>query len=249
MNKRIRSMIDEVFSDMKMTAENLALRDELLANAQARFEDALAKDGEEAAFAQVAESLEDIQGLLEEMKRMEREPKAEKKKREIPHLKTGTEEEAQKAQDEAAVSDFGEALGKAFDALSDFSQAVAPEAKKLVRQMDDATGGMLGKLGRAAKKGVRSAQKAASEAIDRLSGDQGELVFDFGAKKSEDRPQEPVCEEAQEIFGDISEEPIIDENGEIDEDALSRAVEQAERAAAMEDDMAADKKEETGWAE
>lgn len=249
MNKRIRSMIDEVFSDMKMTAENLALRDELLANAQARFEDALAKDGEEAAFAQVAESLEDIQGLLEEMKRMEREPKAEKKKREIPHLKTGTEEEAQKEQDEAAVSDFGEALGKAFDALSDFSQAVAPEAKKLVRQMDNATGGMLGKLGRAAKKGMRSAQKAASEAIDRLSGDQGELVFDFGAKKNEDRPQEPACEEAQEIFEDISEEPIIDENGEIDEEALSRAVEQAERAAAMEDDMGADEKEKTGWTE
>ena len=27
MNKRIRSMIDEIFSEMKMTAENLALRD------------------------------------------------------------------------------------------------------------------------------------------------------------------------------------------------------------------------------
>ena len=29
MSKRIRSMIDEIFSDMKMSAENLALRDEL----------------------------------------------------------------------------------------------------------------------------------------------------------------------------------------------------------------------------
>ena len=42
MNKRIRSMIDEIFSEMKMTAENLALRDELLANAQARYEDVIA---------------------------------------------------------------------------------------------------------------------------------------------------------------------------------------------------------------
>ena len=40
MSKRIRSMIDEIFSEMKMTVENLALRDELMANAQARYEDA-----------------------------------------------------------------------------------------------------------------------------------------------------------------------------------------------------------------
>ena len=39
MNKRIRSMIDAIFAEMKMTAENLALRDELMANAQARYED------------------------------------------------------------------------------------------------------------------------------------------------------------------------------------------------------------------
>ena len=35
-------MIDEIFSEMKMTAENLALRDELMANAQARYEDSVA---------------------------------------------------------------------------------------------------------------------------------------------------------------------------------------------------------------
>ena len=43
MNKRIRSMVDEIFSEMKMTAENLALRDELMANAQARYEDSVAQ--------------------------------------------------------------------------------------------------------------------------------------------------------------------------------------------------------------
>ena len=42
MNKRIRSMIDDIFSEMKMSAENLALRDELMANAQARSEDSVA---------------------------------------------------------------------------------------------------------------------------------------------------------------------------------------------------------------
>ena len=57
MNKRIRSMIDEIFSDMKMTAENLALRDELLSNAQARYEDVMAQGkSEEEAFGEVAAS-------------------------------------------------------------------------------------------------------------------------------------------------------------------------------------------------
>ena len=67
MNKRIRSMIDEIFSDMKMTAENLALRDELLSNAQARYEDAMAQGKpEEEAFCEIAASLEDIYDLLAE---------------------------------------------------------------------------------------------------------------------------------------------------------------------------------------
>ena len=68
MNKRIRSMIDEIFSEMKMTAENLALRDELLSNAQARYEDAMAQGrSEEEAFCEVAASLEDVYDLLEQM--------------------------------------------------------------------------------------------------------------------------------------------------------------------------------------
>jgi len=199
MNKRIRSMIDEIFSEMRMTAENLALRDELMANAFSRFEDSVAQGrSEEEAFAEVASSLEDVQGLLEEMNRMdarakEQEPQAEW----IPELKTGTEEAEQPeekleeqteeqteeaAQGNAPQTDLGEALNKAFTALGDFSQAIMPEARKLAKGMDEATGGMLGKLGRAARKGVRDAQRAAGEAIDRLSGDQGELVFDFGPK-------------------------------------------------------------------
>ena len=61
MNKHIRGMIDEIFSDMRMTAENLALRDELMANAQARYDDAMAHGmTEQHAFADVAESLGDV---------------------------------------------------------------------------------------------------------------------------------------------------------------------------------------------
>ena len=68
MNKRIRSMIDEIFAEMKMTAENLALRDELLSNAQARYEDAMAQGrSEEEAFCEIAASLEDVYDLLEQM--------------------------------------------------------------------------------------------------------------------------------------------------------------------------------------
>ena len=68
MNKRIRIMIDEIFAEMKMTPENLALRDELMANAQARYEDAVAQGRtEEEAFAEVASSLGDVQSLLSEM--------------------------------------------------------------------------------------------------------------------------------------------------------------------------------------
>ena len=68
LNKRIRSLIDEIFSDMRMTAENLALRDELMANAQARYEDAIASGkSEEEAFAEVAGSLDDVQTLLRDM--------------------------------------------------------------------------------------------------------------------------------------------------------------------------------------
>ena len=181
MNKRIRSMIDEIFSDMKMTVENLALRDELLANAQARYEDAMAQGkGEEEALGEIAASLEDIYDLLEEM----------------------SSAQAQQNKDADGHADLSDALNKAFSALEDFSQAIMPEAKKLYGQMDDATGGMLGKLGRAARKGMRDAQKAAGEVIDKLTRENGEQAFDSGAGKEdqEDPAQqsEPDCVVADE---------------------------------------------------
>ena len=73
MNKQIRRMIDEIFADMKMTADNLALRDEMMANAQARFEDSVrAGTTEEEAFAEVAASLGDVQSLLHAMKKIKK---------------------------------------------------------------------------------------------------------------------------------------------------------------------------------
>lgn len=236
MNKRIRSMVDEIFSQMKMTAENLALRDELMANAQARYEDSVAQGkSEEEAFVEVAASLEDVYGLLEEMKRMDEAPKAEPAEEAVPELKLGDEaEEEAEAQQEpqsAPQTDLGDALNKAFTALGDFGQAIMPEAKKLYGQMDDATGGVLGKLGRAAKKGMRDAQKAAEEAIDRYAGEDGELVFDFGANKeaapqeTEQEPQETAApendlEEAMEDARREAERAAREADGEADgEDA------------------------------
>ncbi|MBP3524504.1 MAG: DUF4097 family beta strand repeat protein [Clostridia bacterium] len=238
MNKRIRSMVDEIFSEMKMTAENLALRDELMANAQARYEDSVAQGkSEEEAFVEVAASLEDVCGLLEEMKRMDEQQSGDAPQEEtVPELKTGTEpEEAGETEDEEAgkdagehageapQTDLGDALNKAFTALGDFGQAIMPEAKKLYGQMDDVTGGVLGKLGRAARKGMRDAQKAAEEAIEKFAGEDGELVFDFGANK-EAAPQETEQETEQE--------PQESDTPENDlEDAMEDARREAERSA------------------
>lgn len=205
MNKRIHMMIDELFADMKMTAENLALRDELMANAQARYVDAIAQGkAEEAAFAEVAESLGDVQTLLAEMNAApeqeaaaQEEAAGETAEWTQAAQQTAAAEEA--AGDRAAQqatkaggADLGGALNKAFSALGDFGQAIMPEAKKLVREMDGASGGMLTRIGKATKKGLRDAQKVAGEAIDKFSGDKGELVFDFGPKSG---PQEEAAEQ------------------------------------------------------
>ena len=174
MNKQIRRMIDEIFADMKMTADNLALRDEMMANAQARFEDSVrAGKTEEEAFAEVAASLGDVQSLLHDMN-------AEKPGEDKEDKEEKTEEKAAKAEaDEAPdfevrtekTPDIGDMLGKAFGALGDVGKQIVPQAQKLVRQVDDLTGGMIGGIGKAVGKGLSDAQKAAGKAIDKLSGD------------------------------------------------------------------------------
>jgi len=239
MNKRIRSMIDEIFSEMKMTAENLALRDELLSNAQARYEDAMAQGrSEEEAFCEIAASLEDIYDLLEQMKG---EQESGTQADTVQEKEAGQEEAAPQpdAQTAAAQTDLGDALGKAFTALGDFSQAIMPEAKKLYGQMDEATGGVLGKLGRAAKKGMRDAQKAAGEAIDRLSRESGELVFDFGANR-EAKPEEKK-EEFVSDFDAVTrpkEEPEKESDGELVLDMDAIHAKQEEQPAQQDDALA-----------
>ena len=192
MNKQIRRMIDEIFADMKMTADNLALRDELMANAQARFEDSVrAGKTEEEAFAEVAASLGDVQSLLREMNAEKPEDSAE----ETAQTETQTQSDETAEGEEAGADkpdfevktektpDIGEALGKAFGALGDVGKQIVPQAQKLVRQVDDLTGGVIGGIGKAVGKGLSDAQKAAGKAIDKLSGDKGEIVIDFGEEK------------------------------------------------------------------
>ena len=206
MNKQIRRMIDEIFADMKMTADNLALRDEMMANAQARFEDSVrAGKTEEEAFAEVAASLGDVQSLLHDMNAEkpgeDKENKEDKKDKEEK-----AEEKAAKAETDDApdfevrtekTPDIGDVLGKAFGALGDVGKQIVPQAQKLVRQVDDLTGGMIGGIGKAVGKGLSDAQKAAGKAIDKLSGDKGEIVVDFG----EEKPKAPAAlrERAQSI--------------------------------------------------
>lgn len=219
MNRHIRMMIDEIFADMKMTADNLALRDELLANALSRYEDAVAGGKtEDEAFIEVAASLGDVQSLLDEMNAGKTEqdalehspfaPQTSEQNEEPEQTKTpeqtepveGAEEDAPKQSGPIpGTTDLGDALNKAFAALEGFSQSIMPEAKKLVRQMDDATGGMIKEIGRAAQKGLKDAQKAAEEAIDKFAGEKGELVFDFGPKQTEKTNEKAAQSEAEKL--------------------------------------------------
>ena len=203
MDKKIRRLIDDIFSDMKMTADNLALRDEMMANAQARYEDSVRQGKtEEEAFAEVAASLGDVQSLLKEMNAQDggeqdvpnapEEPKAE----ETEEPKDAEANTEKKAQD---VPDLGEALGKAFGALGDMGKQIMPQAKKLVKQVDGMTGGVIGGIGKVVGKGLSDAQKAAGKAIDKLSGDKGEIVIDLGKKKEIPKAPEALRKRAQDI--------------------------------------------------
>ena len=182
MNKQIRRMIDEIFADMKMTADNLALRDEMMANAQARFEDSVrAGKTEEEAFAEVAASLGDVQSLLHDMNA--EKPGEDKENKEDKEEKT--EEKAAKAETDDApdfevrtekTPDIGDVLGKAFGALGDVGKQIVPQAQKLVRQVDDLTGGMIGGIGKAVGKGLsdaRSGGRAGAARKGLRAGDRG----------------------------------------------------------------------------
>ena len=263
MSKRIRSMIDEIFSEMKMTVENLALRDELMANAQARYEDAVAQGkSEEEAFAEVAASLGDVQALLREMNAQPEEKPHVHVKIDIDDNDDDEEDDddgdddgekedgagAQPEQPQKEV-DLGEELNKAFSALGDLGRSFVPQAKKFVRQMDDATGGVILDIGRAVNKGMKDAQKAANEAIDRFSGEKGEITIDFG--KHEDKPEQPqqpaqpqqtpqeLREEAKDLraqagFKEVSGDAEGAEQFRAQADALETQADALEQAQAIE---------------
>ena len=152
MNKKLRGMIDEIFSDMKMTADNLALRDELLANAAARYEDSMAEGkSEEEAFAEVASSLEDVRATLVEMNK-----KAE----------AGTEKKENR---NPTDSDFTGAVTKAFDAIGDFGKQILPQVGKLAQQADEATGKVFSGFGKAVGKGAIEVGRVAGETFEKIS--------------------------------------------------------------------------------
>jgi len=275
MNKRIRSMIDEIFSEMKMTAENLALRDELLANAQARYEDVIASGkAEEEAFAEVAASLEDVNDLLHEMNagaaKTEAQAEEAPRKKSVViemNIDTGKGESDSGEKDRAETGepvvsksyelDLGDTLNKAFSALGSFGKSIMPQAKKFVREMDDATGGKLGDMGRAVNKGVKDAKKAAGETIDRMSDMTGELVFDFGKreapKKAQGKTPDELREEAKDLRAEAGFKAVTGDQAGADElnakaDALETQADALEQAQAMEEAAKA-AAEEAVWAD
>ena len=249
LNKRIRSLIDEIFSDMRMTAENLALRDELMANAQARYDDALlAGKSEEAAFAEVAGSLGDVRALLREMNAA---PRAEEDavhsddeaaREEEPAAREEPDFAGEEAEAEPCAIDLGEAFNKAFSALGDMGRQLVPQAKKLARQADEATGGALRELGKAVNKGMQDAQRSAEETIDRLSGKKGELTIDFSdpkGRKSTQATAEQLREEAKDIRAQAELKQVTgDQEGA--RELRARAYELETRADAIEQAQAMD---------
>lgn len=228
MNKRIRSMIDTIFSEMKMTAENLALRDELMANAQARFEDATAQGKtEEEAFAEVAASLGDVNDLLHEMNTNAPHGEADAAPEEAP------EDDAQPRED-VPQTDLGDALNKAFTALGSWGQSLLPQAKKLAKQMDDATGGMLSDLGRAVNKGMQDAQKAAGDVLDKYQQPAEDATFTAAQPSPEDLHSEADDLRAQagikRAAGDAQSAQAL----EAQADALCTQADAIEQAEALE---------------
>lgn len=158
MNKKIRGMIDSVFADMKMSAENLALRDELMANAEARYEDSIAEGrSEEEAFAEVAASLEDVRATLIEMNEQADAAK---------HAEAPSDD---KAAAESGTADFADAFARAFDMIGDFGKQILPQMSKFAQQADDATGKVFSEFGKAVGKGAVEVGRVAGEAIDMIS--------------------------------------------------------------------------------
>lgn len=192
---QIRRMIDEIFADMKMTAENLALRDELMDNAQERFDDSIRRGKtEEEAFAEVVSSLGDVQSLLKEINQETPKKEAEEPQNEEPQEKQETPKNEEK-------DDLNQTFNKAISAISDLSRQSVKQAMKLVGKVDKATGGFVKDIGKAVDKGMRDAQKAAGTVINKWSNAKDEIIIDFGKDKTpEDMRREADDLRAQAVM-------------------------------------------------
>lgn len=169
-------MIDEIFSDMKMTADNLAIRDELMANAAARYEDALAAGkSEEEAFNEVASSLEDVRATLAEMNK-----------------KTETEEMKNPAE-----PDFADAVSKAFDAIGKWAQQADEATGKMFSGFGKAVGKGAVEVGRVAGETFEKISKNIQEATGRRELTEEELL----ARAKEIRIQAEIRQAADDQEG------------------------------------------------
>lgn len=169
-------MIDEIFSDMKMTADNLAIRDELMANAASRYEDALAVGkSEEEAFNEVASSLEDVRATLAEMNK-----------------KTETEDKKNPAE-----PDFADAVSKAFDALGKWAQQADEATGKMFSGFGKAVGKGAVEVGRVAGETFEKISKNIQEATGRRELTEEELL----ARAKEIRIQAEIRQAADDQEG------------------------------------------------
>ena len=76
-----------------------------------------------------------------------------------------------------------------FTGVVDFGSAVFEKTYPGTGCSVVTSGGVIGGIGKAVGKGLSDAQKAAGKAIDKLSGDKGEIVIDFG----EGKPKAPAA--------------------------------------------------------
>ena len=159
MNSKIRSLIDEIFSEMKMSAENLALRDELMANALAHYEDEIAKGrSEEEALSEVADSLGDVHSLLAEMNAGKKEPPKEQNDKEKPRPFWSAMEEPAEAKSEEKPADekakprpFWSAMEETESPQEEPFAGNTEEAKGWNGSIEDTIGKAFGALGEMGK--------------------------------------------------------------------------------------------------
>ncbi len=187
MNSKIRSLIDEIFSEMKMSAENLALRDELMANALAHYEDEIAKGrSEEEALSEVADSLGDVHSLLAEMNAGKKEPPKEQNDKEKPRPFWSAMEEPAEAKPEEKPADekakprpFWSAMEETESPQEEPFAGNTEEAKGWNGSIEDTIGkafGALGEMGKQVMPQMERLVRKADKATGGMMRDLGRAV-------------------------------------------------------------------------